>query len=177
MLNLSKGNRLRILYGLIVLVGIALDQLTKALIEQNFELYETLPIWEDVFHFTYVQNRGMAFSMLSNHRWVFLVFSSIAIVVLSAYLFRGISYMSDKLEDGSYPPLAPLGGIALSMIVSGGIGNMIDRLSPEKYVVDFIDVRLINFAIFNVADCFVCVGAALLALHLVLPFFAKKKEQ
>lgn len=177
MLKLSKDNRLRILYALIIIVGIALDQLTKALIERNFELYETLPLWENVFHFTYVQNRGMAFSMLSNHRWVFLIFSSIAIVVLGVYLFRGVSYMSDKRKDGTYPPLAPLGGIALSMIVSGGIGNMIDRLSPEKYVVDFIDVRLINFAIFNVADCFVCVGAGILALHLLLPLFAKKKEQ
>ena len=68
-----------------------------------------------------------------------------------------------------------LGGVALSLIVSGGIGNMIDRLWLG-YVVDFIDFRLINFAVFNGADSFVCVGAALLALHLLLPLFPKKNK-
>lgn len=176
MLKLSKSNRLRILYGVILLLGIALDQLTKALVVKHLAVNETVPLWEGVFHFTHVKNPGAAFGMLKDHRWVFLIFSGVAIVLLSVYLFRGISYMSDKREDGSYPPLGVLGGIALAMIVSGGIGNMIDRLSPSGLVVDFIDVRLINFAVFNVADCLVCVGAALLALHLILPLTKGKKE-
>ena len=176
MLNLSKSNRLRILYALILLVGIGIDQLSKMLSVKHLSGITTLPIWKNVLHFAYVENRGAAFGMLKDHRWVFLSFSTVAILLLGVYLFRGVSYMSDKLEDGSYPPLAPLGGIALSMIVSGGIGNMIDRVFLG-YVVDFIDVRLINFAVFNLADSFVCVGAALLALHLLLPLFAKKKEQ
>ena len=175
MLNVSKSNRLRILYGLILFLGVVLDQLSKMLAVKYLSDLNTLPLWKNVFHFTYVENKGAAFGMLKDHRWVFLIFSTVAIIALAAYLFRGVSYMSDKREDGSYPPLAPLGGIALSLIVSGGIGNMIDRLYLG-YVVDFIDVRLINFAVFNVADSFVCVGAGLLALHLLLPLFQKKEN-
>ena len=174
MQKLSKSNRLRIVYGAIIVLGILLDQLSKALAVKFLSIRTTLPLWEGVFHLTYVENRGAAFGMLKNHRWVFLVFSTLAILLLAAYLFRGISYLSEKNETGLYPPIAPLGGIALSLIVSGGIGNMIDRLLLG-YVVDFIDVRLINFAVFNIADSFVCVGAALLALHLLLPLFQGKK--
>ena len=152
------------LYAGIILIGILLDQISKWLVATTFALHESIPLIQDVLHLTYVHNKGAAFGMLADQRWVFLVISTLTILAVGAYLFLGHC-------EGM------LNGISLSMIVSGGIGNMIDRLSPEKYVVDFIDVRLINFAIFNVADCFVCVGAALLALHLVLPFFAKKKEQ
>ena len=173
MQKLSKANRLRILYGAILLVGIALDQLSKLLAVRFLSTRATLPLWEGVLHLTYVENRGAAFGMLKNHRWVFLVFSTVAICALAVYLFRGISYLSEKREDGTYPSLSPLGGVSLSLIVSGGIGNMIDRVFLG-YVVDFIDVRLINFAVFNVADSFVTVGAVLLALHLLLPLFQRK---
>ena len=176
MQKLSKSNRLRILYGAILALGILLDQVSKVLAVKFLSIRATLPLWEGVLHLTYVENRGAAFGMLKNHRWVFLVFSTVAILLLAAYLFRGVSYMSEKNEMGVYPPLSPLGGTALAMIVSGGIGNMIDRLALG-YVVDFIDVRLINFAVFNGADSFVCVGAALLALHLVLPLFQKKNAK
>ncbi len=171
----SKNNLWRILYGVIIAVGIGLDQLTKRLAVKYLSDRATLPIFEDVLHLTYVENRGAAFGMLANHRWVFLIFSSVAIVAMGFYLFRGVSYLSDKGEDGKYPPLSPLGGVALAMIVSGGIGNMIDRVALG-YVVDFIDFTLIDFAVFNGADSLVSVGAVLLALHLLLPLFAKKKK-
>ena len=175
MRNLSKSNRLRVLYVGIILLGIVVDQISKLLAVKYLSVRSTLPIWEGVFHFTYVENPGAAWGILKNHRWVFLVFSTLAIIVLSFYLFRGISYLSDKREDGTYPPLAPLGGVALSFIVSGGIGNMFDRLYLG-YVVDFIDVRLFNFPVFNIADSCVTVGAVLLALHLILPLFRAKKR-
>ena len=104
-----------------------------------------------------------------------MLFSTVAILALGVYLFRGVSYLSDKREDGTYPPIAPLGGIALAMIVSGGIGNMIDRIALG-YVVDFIDFRLIDFPVFNGADCFVTVGAFMLAFYLILSFKPKKKK-
>ena len=80
-----------------------------------------------------------------------------------------------KGEDGTYPPISTLGGVALSLVVSGGIGNMIDRIALG-YVVDFLDFTLIDFAVFNVADSYVTVGALLLALYLLLPLFQKKKS-
>lgn len=175
MQRISQSNRQRILYAAIVLFGIVSDQLTKLLAVKHLSVRDTLPLIRDVFHFTYVENRGAAFGMLANHRWVFLVFSTLAIVALGIYLFRGVSYFSDKREDGTYPPLALLGGIALSLIVTGGIGNMIDRLALG-YVVDFLDFTLINFPVFNVADSYVTVGAVLLALHLLLPLLQKKKR-
>ena len=97
---------------LIVAGVIVADQVSKLLVLAHlFEgQYQLIP---GVLHFTYVENRGMAFGMLSEHRWVFMLFSTVAILALGVYLFRGVSYLSDKREDGTYPPIAPLGGIAL----------------------------------------------------------------
>ena len=173
--SIKKSTRQRILYAAIILFGILSDQISKWLAVKYLSVRETFPLIRDVFHFTYVENRGAAFGILKDHRWVFLVFSTLAIVALGIYLFRGISYFSDKNEEGDYPPLATLGGVALSLIVSGGVGNMIDRIALG-YVVDFLDFTLIDFAVFNVADSYVTVGAGLLALHLLLPLFQKKKS-
>ena len=175
MQRISKSNWQRILYAAILVLGILTDQITKLLAVKYLSESDTYPLIRDVFHFTYVENRGAAFGMLADHRWVFLIFSTLAIVALGIYLFRGVSYFSEKREDGTYPPLAPLGGVALALIVAGGIGNMIDRLALG-YVVDFLDFTLIDFAVFNVADSYVTVGAVLLALHLLLPLFPKKKR-
>lgn len=176
MLKLSKANRLRVMYAVIIFVGIVLDQITKLLSLAFLTDTPTVPLIKDVLHLTYVENRGAAWGMLADHRWIFMLFSTLAIVLLGMYLFRGVSYLSDKREDGTYPPLAPLGGIALALIVSGGIGNMIDRVALG-YVVDFIDFRLIDFPVFNGADSFVTVGAFMLAFHLILPLLPKKKKQ
>jgi signal peptidase II len=79
-----------------------------------------------------------------------------------------IGYLFSGLSEGK------LAGISLAMLISGGIGNMIDRIALG-YVVDFIDFRLINFAIFNGADSFVCVGAGLLVLSLILDIYKESK--
>ena len=122
---------------------------------------KTHPIIEGVIHLTYHENRGAAFGILSEHRWVFLSVSTVMIVGLLIYLYMG------KCENMLY-------GVSISMIIGGGIGNMIDRLALG-YVVDFIDFRLINFAIFNGADSFVCVGAGLLILALVIDIIKEGK--
>lgn len=149
-------------YSAIISVGILLDQLTKWLAVKFLMPIPTKPIWEGVLHLTYVENRGAAFGMLANNRWIFLVFSAIAIVALSVYLFSG------RAENMLY-------AISISMIISGGIGNMIDRLLLG-YVVDFIDFRLINFAVFNGADSFVCVGAGLLVTALLKDLNSEMKK-
>ena len=144
----------RLLVLIITAVGILLDQATKLLVSRLMELNQTIPLIEGVLHITHVQNRGAAFGMLAENRWVFLVISSVTIVALG--IFLAVTSMRNKWILAS-----------LSMILSGGIGNMIDRLALG-YVVDFIDFRLINFAVFNGADSFVCVGAALLFLAVLL---------
>ena len=141
---------------LIVALGIALDYATKQMIIANMYLGQSIPLWEGVLHITYVINEGAAFSMLSGQRWVFLIISSVAIAVMGAFL---IFTKNSR----------PIWLYSLSMIISGGIGNMIERIYLG-YVTDFIDFTLINFAIFNVADSLVCIGAGLLLLDLIIDF-------
>lgn len=153
-------------FSVLILLGIGIDQLTKLLSVKFLQPVSTVPIIEDVIHLTYVENRGAAFGMLADSRWVFMLVSSIAIIGMLFYLYSG-------LTPGS------LYEVSLSMIISGGIGNMIDRVALG-YVVDMIDFRIINFAVFNAADSFVCVGAGLLVLALILDIVKdtkKKKEK
>ena len=142
---------------LMIIVGVVfLDQLTKWLTVINLDFGETFPLIEDVFHFTYVRNTGAAFSIFSepDKRWIFMTISTVALIALSVYLWK--SRNGNKLLC-----------IALSLIIGGGFGNMIDRCLL-KYVIDFLDFRLINFAVFNVADSFVCIGVGLFALSVIL---------
>ena len=140
----------------IIATTIFLDQLTKWLTVINLGLGETFPLIKGVFHFTYVRNEGAAFGSFSepDQRWIFMSISTVALIGLAVYLWK-------KRNDSK------LLGVALSFIIGGGIGNMIDRISL-KYVIDMLDFRLINFAIFNVADSFVCVGVGLFALYVIL---------
>ena len=151
---------------LMIIAGIIfLDQLSKWLTVINLGLGETFPLIEGVFHFTYVRNTGAAFSIFNepDERWIFMSISTVAIIALSIYLWKN--------RKGS-----KLLCVALSFIVGGGIGNMIDR-SILKYVIDMLDFRLINFAIFNVADSFVCVGVGLFALAVILDEIKEVKKQ
>ncbi|MBR2342705.1 MAG: signal peptidase II [Clostridia bacterium] len=150
-----------VLYTAIIVIGIVLDQLTKLLAVKYLAPVGSVPLWQDVLHLTYVENPGAAFGMLAGAPWVFNTISIIATVAISLYLYLGHAE-------------SPLYAVALSMIVSGGIGNLIDRLSLG-YVVDFIDFTLIDFAVFNGADSFVCVGAGLLILALVLDIIKEWK--
>ncbi len=138
----------------IVILSVLLDTFSKNL--AIFALKDTGEIdfaaIPGIFHFTYHENRGAAFGMLSENRWVFMTISSIAIIAIAAYLFF-------NKENSS------LLSCSLSMILGGGIGNMIDRVFLG-YVVDFINFKVINFPIFNLADTFVTIGAALMILYL-----------
>lgn len=135
-----------------------LDQFTKWLIVSNFELNESRAVIDGVLNFTYIRNDGAALGMLDDHRWIFMVTSTLAIVAGLVFMF--VYYQKH------YDPMLYT---SLSFIVGGGIGNMIDR-TVLGYVVDFIDVRFIPFWkwIFNVADVFVCVGSALVVLYVLI---------
>jgi signal peptidase II len=152
-----------ILYTAIILGGILLDQITKLLASTYLKVVDTVPLIEGVLHLTYAENTGAAFGILKDHRWVFLSISTVAILAMGLYLYLFKS--ESRLYD-----------VAIAMIVSGGMGNMFDRLGLG-YVVDFIDFRLINFAVFNGADSFVCVGSGLLILALILDLVKESKEK
>ncbi len=152
-----------LIYSSIIALGIILDQLTKYLAVTYLTKVSTFPLIEGVLHLTYAENRGAAFGMLSEHRWVFLIISTVTIIGIGLALFFG------HIDTLSY-------GVSLSLIISGGIGNMIDR-TVLGYVVDFIDFRLINFAIFNGADSFICIGAGLMILLLLLDIIKEAKAK
>lgn len=143
-----------ILYTAIIFAGVLLDQITKLLTVAYLKPVGSVPIIKGVIHLTYVENDGAAFGMLDNARWVFMTTSVIMIVGMLAFLYLG--HAESRLYE-----------ISIAMIISGGIGNMIDRIA-YGYVVDFIDFALIDFAVFNGADSFVCVGGGLLILAFVM---------
>lgn len=151
----------------IIVGGIALDQLTKILVLNFMELGQSIKLIPNVLNLTYIQNRGAAFGMLSEHRWVFMIISTVAIVGIGIYLF---GFCKERL----------MVKVGLATIISGGIGNMIDR-TFYGFVVDMIDFCLFDFWvwIFNVADACVCVGAGIVVLGIILDLIkeTKKKKQ
>lgn len=174
-LFIKKRPKDYIIYSAIIIVGIILDQLTKFLVQKYMTLYQSIPLIEDFLHITYTTNDGAAFGMMDDpsQRWIFLVISSVAIVAFMAYLYLG------HAENMLY-------AVSISMVISGGIGNMIDRFGLGFYVdpvtgagevIDFIDFCGIWNAIFNGADSFVCVGAGLLMLALVIDLVKEYKAE
>ena len=164
-----------ILYSGVIALGIFLDQLTKWLAEKFlFPLSKSVTVIPHVAKLTYAENRGAAFGSMEESRWIFMITSTILIIGLAAYLYLGFA------ENRLY-------AVSVAMIISGGIGNMIDRLFFEgllprndglKVVRDFIDFSDIGFpAIFNGADSFVCVGAGILMLALVLDIVKESKSK
>lgn len=147
----------------VIVLSIIVDQITKHIVSSKMALYQSIPIIKNVLHITYIKNEGAAFGMLANHRWVFMVISTIAIIALIVYLF-GFCKENRFVKIG------------LALVIGGGIGNMIDRTSLG-YVVDMIDCQFINFYIFNVADSCVCVGAGVIFLGIILAITKEKKKQ
>lgn len=154
---LPRGFRARWYYLPILLVAVVLDQLTKRIVVSSMVLGSSVTVIPHVFSFTFITNDGAAWGMLDDHRWVFMVLSVVGILAFAAYLFG-------KRES------APFMDTALSLIIGGGVGNMIDRLLFGE-VVDFLDATFMDvfggFPIFNVADCFVTCGCIALLVHLV----------
>ena len=130
-----------------------LDQLSKYLTVLYLKPVGTFPILQDALHLTYVENRGAAFGMLADSRWVFMVVSAVSIVALSVYLIRK-------------KPKSRLLCLSLAFVIGGGIGNMIDRLANGR-VTDMICLDFINFPVFNVADCFITVGCFALIVYVI----------
>ncbi len=139
------------LWGLIIAASVLLDRVTKALCVQYLKPIGDHPLIEGWLHLTYVENTGAAFGMLKDQRWLFIVVSTIGITAIAVILFR----IREKIS--------PWGGIAMAMIIGGGIGNQIDRIL-DGYVVDMIYVKIIDFAVFNVADMFVCIGVGIMVI-------------
>jgi signal peptidase II len=158
-LESSRAVQLQKTLGFVAIVGfvVAFDYITKALIQENFHLYQQVDIIGEYVRMTYIYNPGAAFGIhLGEHsRVIFLVLSLAALVALAGM------YWFTPAEDR-----VRLAAIAL--ICGGAIGNLIDRVRSELGVVDFIDIGVgdIRWPVFNVADIAVTTGAILLAVSL-----------
>lgn len=144
----------------IIIIGLltALDQLTKFIITSRFGLYETKPVIQDVFSITYIQNTGVAWGMFKGKRIIFLILTFIALL----FAFRIYYNVYNKKK---YIPIR----ICLILLISGALGNMLDRIRLG-YVVDFFSFELIDFPVFNVADIMVVVSFFLLFFLLIFKY-------
>lgn len=140
----------------------ALDQWTKAMAVASLKGKEAFVLWQGVFELLYSENRGAAFGMLQGRQGFFFV---VALVVFSFVVYAMVKLPPSR----RYVPME----LCLTMIMAGAAGNLIDRVS-QGYVVDFLYFSLIDFPIFNVADCYVTVGTALL-LVLFLWFYTDEE--
>lgn len=141
---------------------VALDQITKFIVRTSFALYESHPLIKNVFHLTYIQNTGIAWGMFKNGRTIFLILTVLVLLVCACFYAK-------IPQNKRFTPIR----VCLVFLVSGAIGNMIDRISL-RYVVDFFDFRLINFPIFNVADIYVTVS--MIVLILLCAFYYHEHE-
>lgn len=139
------------LYALVLIALVAADQLVKYWTVSHLALGESAPFLPGVMQLTRLHNYGAAWSSFSGKTVLLLVVTAIMLIAVTVLLVRRIVRH-------------PLGVTACLLVLGGGLGNMVDRVL-HGYVVDMFDLLLFNYPIFNLADCFVVVGAILGAIY------------
>ncbi|PEJ10323.1 lipoprotein signal peptidase LspA [Bacillus wiedmannii] len=144
------------IYYVIALFVIAIDQISKWLIVKNMELGTSIPIIDNVLYITSHRNRGAAWGILENKMWFFYIITVVFVVFIVIYMQKYAK--TDKLL-----------GISLGLILGGAIGNFIDRVFRQE-VVDFIHVYIFsyNYPVFNIADSALCIGVVLIIIQTLL---------
>ena len=139
---------------LMAAVIVVLDQWSKFWVVENIPLYGHIPAIEGLFNLSYVQNTGAAFSSFEGMRWLFaLIFLAFTVGIIWEFSKKRL-------------PFTTFDRWCIAAIFAGGLGNMIDRVRLG-YVVDMINLEFMNFPVFNVADCAICVGCFALMIHLL----------
>lgn len=147
----------------IMFLLVVVDQLTKVIMKIWLEPISTATFIPHVVRFNYAENTGAAFSSLQNARWFFITVTTIACIAMLYFFY------AKKIKSGILQT-------AVVFIVSGGIGNLIDRIF-RGYVIDFIEPVFVDFAIFNFADCLVTVGSAIVVCYLVYDIVRESKQE
>lgn len=150
-------------FSLLLSVMLILDQLVKAIQRSTMQVGDSIPLIKGVFHLTSALNTGAAFSFLEGKRSFFLIVSTLVILVLFIYLAIE--------KPRRFYPL-----VGLALLIAGSIGNFIDRLI-FGHVFDIFDFRLINFAIFNVADIGITFGVIFLFIWILFFDFNQSKAE
>ncbi len=141
---------------------VLIDYILKILVINNLKPIGSITIIPNLFSLTYVENKGAAFGMLSNARWIFIVFTIIVLIFLIAFLFYK-------------KPKSKMINISLILIIGGGIGNLIDRIF-YGYVVDYLSLSFFS-PVCNFADYCVTIGAFLLIIYLLFFSDYLKKDK
>jgi signal peptidase II len=144
----------------IAVVIVVLDQVTKALVRSQFELYDGVPIVPGFFNLTRVHNTGAAFGMLNSMDFPF---KTAVLAVVAAVALTGLAFFASTL-----PAMQWLSRLGIALIIGGAAGNLVDRLTLG-YVTDFVDLywQGWHFWAFNVADAAITVGVALMVLEML----------
>ena len=140
------------MYEIIIAILIGLDQIIKYWALNSLKEVNSIPVINNIFSLTYVENRGAAVGMLQNNQSIFILVAAVA----SCF---GLYYLHSKKVNN-------LGKIGILLVISGAIGNLIDRVRLG-FVVDYLDFHIIWSYVFNLADCFVVVGTILLCLYII----------
>ncbi len=149
----------------IIAVLVVLDQLSKYLATAYLAPVGTMPFIPGVMQLRYILNEGAAFSLFADKEWsriFFICTTVVTLIILAVYSIKK-------------KPKSKLEAAVVILILAGGIGNLIDRIF-HGYVVDFFSTTFIEFPTFNVADCYICIGAALLILTALLEMKKEAKE-
>ena len=148
---------------IMIILIVAFDRITKYIAAAELKDGDVVRFIPRVVQFRYAENTGMAFSMLSGARWIFVALTLIVCIGVLVYIF------SKKCKSlWLY--------WSLGVVVSGGIGNVIDRVK-YGFVVDFIEPVFVDFAVFNIADCAVTCGAVVLVGYLLADALKGKKNE
>ncbi|GAX46428.1 lipoprotein signal peptidase [Lactococcus reticulitermitis] len=138
---------------IVIVLGIILDQVVKMATVKNIKLSEQKPMLKGLLSLTHLQNDGAAWSILEGQQWFFVLTTVLVLVV-------AIWFWLKNLSKNWY-------AIGLTLIISGALGNFIDRVR-QGYVVDMFQLDFINFPIFNVADILLSVGFVVLFIGILI---------
>jgi len=156
-----KKRRSSIIGVLSVVLILLIDQVSKVVISSKLSPGESIPIIKDILHITFVKNTGAAFGLFKDSTFFFIVVSVIAVVIIGSIFLKAVR--NEIFYDNF------LFNFGLILIMSGALGNLIDR-ARLRYVVDFIDLRI--WPVFNFADTSITIGTALLVISFAI--FDKK---
>lgn len=152
-----------LMYIVVAAAIILVDQLVKQWAAGPVRAAGTIPLLDEVFHLTYTENRGAAFSILQEKRW-FLIAATAAMVVFLLWVLKK-GYVRNRW-----------GRTGVVFVIAGALGNLVDRVRLG-YVVDLFDFRLINFAVFNVADVFIVTGGIMCVIYFLFMDDKLQKEK
>lgn len=152
-----------ILPALFCIILVVIDQVTKLLVVEFLKPIEYVDVIDNILRFRYVENTGAVFGSFATQTLLLTVFSVVLLGFTVYYLIKN----RDKSKFVN---------ICLLLMISGGIGNIIDRVRLN-YVVDFIEPIFVNFAVFNFADCLITVGAFALIIYLIVDLIKDIKKE